>query len=901
MPHDDAERPFMTPPSNASLGDAAHADDDNDPTLKTDPPDNDDNDHELLQLPAGIAAAPLLATPPSMSRSSSFHDLDPAASSPRAARRVWARRLRTFALIVVFAAWFALAAHWFRDRSAWAVQRCTMSYMWPRYVEIPNGEIINAVGPPARVGFPVPPKYRLFLYREGTLDGDVLPGESLPVVFVPGNAGSYQQVRSLASRAAMLWAGEGPGAIVNRTDIKRFDFYTIDYHEELGALSGALIEAQAKYLDLVLRYLYHRYDRTRHVPLIAHSMGAVVARRARPFQPLGPIITLAAPHRAPPVPLDSYFNDLYTVLDTLTTKMPFNMLSPAVIAVTGGELDTNVAAAWTDLDAPPANVSWMSVPTTGMRATRTACDHQAILWCREVVTAIAEALYAAQPAMFAQQHYREKVVDIFREHLVDPDVPKTVEVDEHVQVGWRSPGELDATLDEKQWAVSVAVPDPWFVYQVDAKPAYPVRRSWDVFQVADDEYGRWIGSTDDVEFRWTFTLPPTSSTNTTLAFVPKPGSSASSPTTLHLSIRIAWRASASRLAVDLAPVLLGMTLASTFLIASLQLASTHPRQRHARYVARDLLGFPNFALLVAALLVIQVIPIRFWRSVAITSGVPRSIVDSVWWLARAHARSSPLLIAAWIATAASGVAATYLLSAACEILVGGTAAILLVTRRIRRWRVMLLVFGPFCGPLAIAAAPHVGLTPAFVAAALIAVLTILHAATAAARRRLRRSRMHDRVRWRGESPVRPASAGSSRTPAAAALVPHAVVLVLATCAPAIAVLHAWYRTGSTAAAEIVWRQTWTWWKVGVAVTWIAAALVWPPRSRPARPPAEPEGGVRWPPVSAVVAVGCAVVAAVAGDVHFAEVAQGGYAAVGAAVLLEKVVRAVVARTRQGAE
>ncbi|KNE56294.1 hypothetical protein AMAG_02118 [Allomyces macrogynus ATCC 38327] len=673
MTHDDAAlRPSMTPPSDAGLGHAV-ADHDHEPKLTSDPPEaDDDEDHDLqLQLPADLDAAPLLATPPSMSRSSSFHDLDPALSGPRAARRAWTRRLRTFALVAVFAAWFTLVAHWFRDRSAWAVQRCTMSYMWPNYVEIPNGEMINAVGPSARLDFPIPPKYHLFLYREGTLDGDVLPGESLPVVFVPGNAGSYQQVRSLASRAAMLWAGEGPGTIVNRTDIKRFDFYTIDYHEELGALSGALVEAQAKYLNLVLWYFYRRYNLT-YVPVIAHSMGAVVARLA---EPMGPIITLAAPHRAPPVPLDSYFNTLYSVLDTLTSDKRFNSNAPAVIAVTGGELDTNVAAAWTDLRARPAGVSWKSVPTTSMRTTRTACDHQAILWCREVVTAIAEALYAAQPAIYSRQQDRNKAADTLHKHLIDPDVPKTVEVDEHALVGWRSPGELYAALGEKQWAVSVAVPDPWLVYRVDATLTDPAQRSWDVFQVADDEYGRWIGSTDDAELGRTFTLPPTSSTNTTLAFVPKPGSSTLS-TPLHLSIRIAWRASASRFAVDQAPVLLGMTLASTFLIASLQLASTHPRQRHARYVARDLLGFPNFALLVAALLVIQVVPNRFWRSVAITAGVPTTIADSVWWLARAHARSSPLLIAAWIAAAASGVAATYLLAAACEVLLAIIATVL---------------------------------------------------------------------------------------------------------------------------------------------------------------------------------------------------------------------------------
>jgi hypothetical protein len=80
-------------------------------------------------------------------------------------------------------------------------QRCRMSRMWPSYrlyeVDSPSG--LSA-------------KYRLFLYREA--DPALPPSEGeprgRPALFIPGNAGSFGQVRSVASSTHHLHqSGQG--------------------------------------------------------------------------------------------------------------------------------------------------------------------------------------------------------------------------------------------------------------------------------------------------------------------------------------------------------------------------------------------------------------------------------------------------------------------------------------------------------------------------------------------------------------------------------------------------------------------------------------------------------------------------------------------------------------------
>ena len=89
--------------------------------------------------------------------------------------------------------------------------------------------------------------------------------KGVPVLFIPGNAGSYKQVRSLAAEAAHYWnqnirpnpdaADEGKVAL---------DFFTVDFNEDLTAFHGQTLLDQAEYLNDAVAYilsLYHNLNR----------------------------------------------------------------------------------------------------------------------------------------------------------------------------------------------------------------------------------------------------------------------------------------------------------------------------------------------------------------------------------------------------------------------------------------------------------------------------------------------------------------------------------------------------------------------------------------------------------------------------------------------------------------
>ena len=92
--------------------------------------------------------------------------------------------------IVILAAWIGLAALFGLLKPI--KNGCTMTYMYPTYIPI---SVTDGATPPGRYG--------LYLYHEGwrKIDSkehlDRLSG--VPVLFIPGNAGSYKQARIIVS------------------------------------------------------------------------------------------------------------------------------------------------------------------------------------------------------------------------------------------------------------------------------------------------------------------------------------------------------------------------------------------------------------------------------------------------------------------------------------------------------------------------------------------------------------------------------------------------------------------------------------------------------------------------------------------------------------------------------
>ena len=109
---------------------------------------------------------------------------------------------------------------------------CAMTYMYeyPQYVPVP----MDGVGERF-------PKYGLYAYGEGdTMVKRLVRGRfsGIPVLFVPGNSGSHKQVRSLAS-VALRKAQDDEMRF-------HFDYFSVDFDEEFGALYGGALHRQVE-------------------------------------------------------------------------------------------------------------------------------------------------------------------------------------------------------------------------------------------------------------------------------------------------------------------------------------------------------------------------------------------------------------------------------------------------------------------------------------------------------------------------------------------------------------------------------------------------------------------------------------------------------------------------------
>ncbi|KAJ3157590.1 GPI inositol deacylase [Geranomyces michiganensis] len=321
----------------------------------------------------------------------------------------------------IFASWSLLVA------SIWSFYTrgkdplgCEMTYMWPEYIR--------------EEAFRPTDKYSLYLYKEADgLERERDP-TGTPVLFIPGNAGSYKQARSLGS----VLTHEYRRLVKADSEAKHapFDVFTVDTNEELSAFQRTLIEDQASYVNAAIQYIlklyttldsYERTPRPSAVIIIAHSMGGVVARTL-PVMPnyipgsVNTIITMATPHLAPPAPLEARLARLYQKINTLwrtslevKTADALKLHDITLISLAGGTHDTMVSSSLVEISPfiPPMN--GFTAYTSGAPLVWTAADHRAILWCNQVVKAVARALFGIiDGTQSARTVGRERRLDVFR-------------------------------------------------------------------------------------------------------------------------------------------------------------------------------------------------------------------------------------------------------------------------------------------------------------------------------------------------------------------------------------------------------------------------------------------------------------------------------------------------------
>ncbi|RSM08043.1 GPI inositol-deacylase [Fusarium ambrosium] len=285
---------------------------------------------------------------------------------------------------------------------------CRMSYMRPSYVRFTEFDTEHTR---------FATKYSLYLYREqGIEQPDKLRG--IPVLFIPGNAGSYKQVRPIAAEAANYFHHnlEHDHATLD-AGIRSLDFFTVDFNEDITAFHGQTLLDQAEYLNEAVRYILSLYSdpqrasREDHLPdptsviILGHSMGGVVARAMLvqsnyQANSINTIITMSAPHSRPPVTFDGQIVQIYDEINAYwrraySQKWANNnpLWHVTLVSIAGGGLDTVVPSDYASLESLVPPTHGFTVFTTGIPTVWTSMDHQAILWCDQFRKVIARTLF----------------------------------------------------------------------------------------------------------------------------------------------------------------------------------------------------------------------------------------------------------------------------------------------------------------------------------------------------------------------------------------------------------------------------------------------------------------------------------------------------------------------------
>ncbi|XP_071438562.1 GPI inositol-deacylase [Hetaerina americana] len=262
--------------------------------------------------------------------------------------------------------------------------RCEMTYMfeYPQYVRI----IL-----PLSVAQSYP-RYKLYAYGEGQYTEKLrsMQFRGIPVLFIPGNSGSYKQVRSLASVSLRMSLSSNSPYV--------FNYFTADLNEEYSALYGAVLYEQTRFIGECVKKILSLYPDDRKRPtsviLIGHSMGGLIAKGVI-MEPdfdhdmVNSIITLAAPHKSPVLMADEHIAKYHAnVSRHWTHKRNVSWTNIVIASIGGGQRDIIVRP-----DLIKSDVADFSVLTTAIPTVWLSTDHLCILWCKQLVLIVVRALF----------------------------------------------------------------------------------------------------------------------------------------------------------------------------------------------------------------------------------------------------------------------------------------------------------------------------------------------------------------------------------------------------------------------------------------------------------------------------------------------------------------------------
>ncbi|CAL7936022.1 unnamed protein product [Xylocopa violacea] len=282
----------------------------------------------------------------------------------------------TFFLLMSFLLFYILGAA--RYVTDFEENTCDMTYMfeYPQYVRISlDNEIEEQY-----------PRYELYAYGEGFVTEKLrkMYFSGIPVLFIPGNAGSHEQVRSLASVSLRK-------SLKDRTPF-HFDYFTVSLGKDYSALYGGVLMDETVYVSYCIQKILSLYkNAVDNIILIGHSIGGIVAKGSILMTSninatiASIIITLAAPH-TPTLVLDHTLDNYYHNLEKRLNEIKDAEIS--VVSIGGGPRDILITPTQILDPAADINVISSTIPDVWK-----STDHQSILWCKQLVLSIVRSLF----------------------------------------------------------------------------------------------------------------------------------------------------------------------------------------------------------------------------------------------------------------------------------------------------------------------------------------------------------------------------------------------------------------------------------------------------------------------------------------------------------------------------
>ncbi|KAG0042578.1 GPI inositol deacylase [Gryganskiella cystojenkinii] len=295
---------------------------------------------------------------------------------------------------------------------------------------------------------PVPPRLlKEYANNVYTIDKEArVRPLGIPALFIPGNAGSAKQVRSIAKEASRYYYETYlPERLrIGSTMSRPIDFFTVDFNEEFSALHGHSLLEQAQFLNDAIAYILSLYEdnnsrsldstlpKPTSVLILGHSMGGVVARSLFTMSNYKPgsvntIVTAATPHMVPPVTLDFEISNIYNTIENFWTRgflegsdgSAASLANVSLVSIAGGNLDIVVNGDSGNIHNLVPQKNGFSVFTSSFPHAWVGADHVSILWCNQIATVIGKTLIDIVDASYAEQvKPLEERMKIFRNRFL---------------------------------------------------------------------------------------------------------------------------------------------------------------------------------------------------------------------------------------------------------------------------------------------------------------------------------------------------------------------------------------------------------------------------------------------------------------------------------------------------